>query len=333
MVYWAGITDEYERKYRRAPDWAAEVSFGPVPVSRDFVFLYEQWFMEDIRTTGLGLTRSPEFDAAYAQTLRSVLDRHVPDLGFRGVICFDIETIPLVWGDRTDGPGLYPRTDQGPRHADLWHDWLSANESGLLAGRSVEERERILKRTYDGAVRLWLERTFTEVRRLRPRAELAMYGLPAGSLYGQYTWSEPNRWKAMNDELRWLVDLQDVTVLVMYQTRKVLPRGERSPGLPVITYDDAAAYVTDNVAEARRIAPTKPLLALVCLWYPDTSGAFDGWLDAPALEASLVETKKAGVDALILWHHFKKATSRDDFQRALNAVPLRLLREHWTRDR
>lgn len=329
-IYWTGFTDGNEMKWRNAPDWASEITFRDVPVRTDFVFLYEQEFMEEIRQKGLGHTRRPEFDAEYAATLQTAIDKHVPDIGFRGVICFDIESLPFVWGDRTNGPGISPKTDQGPHHADLWATWTRDTEPGLLNGRTTEEQERVLKRTYEGTARLWITKTFDEVRRLRPRAKLAMYGLPAGSRYVQYTYAEPNRWKKINDDARWLIDLQDVTVLVLYQNRKVRPRGEKAV-FPILTYEEGVAYITDNVAEARRVAPEKPLLALIAFWHPDGKGEFDSWLNGPAMEVSIAETARAGADKLIIWNYFNKAGQSTEFQRVLDERALGLLREHWTR--
>lgn len=328
-VFWAGLTDPAERRFRNAPDWAGQIDFREVRVRTDLVFLYEQHFMEDVRTNGLGRTTRPEFDAEYAESLRIGLDAAAPGRNYDGIIVFDIESVPLIWGNRTDGPGIYPRTDQGPRHADLWYDWIRSTQPSLIEGLSIDDQERVLKRTYEGAIRLWITRTFDEARRQRPRAKFAMYGLPAGSRYGQYTWADPNRWKIINDEAQWLVDLQDVILVVLYHARTILPRGAPTPTLPIISYEQGVAYINDNITEARRIAPGKPVLALISMWYLDSKGDMREWLDAPAIEVSIAETAKAGADSLVIWEYFRRQGQSETFQEYLDASALPLLRQYW----
>jgi len=329
-IYWTGVTDVVKMKWEKAPDWAKQVDFRGVPVRDDFIFIYEEGFVNKIREQGLGYTRHPEFDAEYSATLRRVFDERVPDPAFDGIICFDFEAVPFVWRDNAANAAETAKEGRAPWHSDLWIKWTKEHEPGLLAGRSEVEQERVLKRTYDGAARLWLTKTFEEARRIRPRARFAMYGIPGGSRYFHYAGKDPNVWRQFNDSMQWLTDLQDVTVLVLYQNRKVQQKGD-TPRPPLLTYQEGVDHITENITEARRIAPRKPLLALVGFWSEDGSGGIAAWRNEPVLDMTIAQTAKAGADGLVIWHFFADQKQFDEYQRMLDERAIPLIREYWGR--
>ncbi|MCX5690738.1 MAG: hypothetical protein NTV94_13315 [Planctomycetota bacterium] len=300
-VYWMATSNENDAR-ALGYKWADRVSFGDVPIRRDTVVLYEHWYADDVRSIGLSLTQS---DAAYwtrfEQRMIDVLNQRVPDRAFSGLILIDTEFLPLFWGDRTGGPGLYPISDYGKKPFDDWYTHIRNTNPQLLQNLGTQEMEGALCLSYENAVKLWTQRQYAIVRRERPNAQLCRYGLPAGSRHAQYNNPDPNPWKQQNDRAAWLTQLQDVVLVVLYQDKFTVPQG-RTPANPrEMTAAQARDWIFSNTAEARRTSQGKPVYALAYLRYQEfVTGHESQLLDATALEIMLTLPKQAGCDGMVI---------------------------------
>ena len=301
-AHWMVNTHDREVFHNRRIDWQALVNFGDVPIQRDSICLYEHWFALEVREGGLSVTRQSGFRARYAENIRRLFDLRVPQ-GFAGLVCIDIEFAAMTWGNRTGGPGLYPTQGYGTPLYDDWFRHIQAVRPELIRGKSVEEAERALADSYDAAVRDFFTATIEIMRSLRPDAKFGFYNLPFGTRYGQYAWPAPNLWRDTNDRLRWMVDLADVQFIPLYQNRITLPDGvPASVQRGEVTIAESRAFIDDNVREARRLSPTKPIYVLAMCRYPETAKQrANQWLDALALDSMFRRPRHAGADGVIIW--------------------------------
>jgi hypothetical protein len=327
-LYWMATSNEADSR-RTGVRYHDLLTFGDLPVQRDAVVLYEHWYALDVRTEGLSLTQTdPNYWVTFDETMQRVLDRYVPDVNFSGLLLIDTEFLPLFWGDRTAGPGIYPESDYGRRPFDDWYTHIRNTRPELLANLGTTQTEEVLKSTYEGAVRTWTERQYATVRRLRPQARLCRYGLPAGSRHWQYNTPDPNFHRQQNDSAAWLTALQDVVLVVLYQDKFTVPEGVTPRHNREMTPAQARDWIFSNTREARRTAQGKPVYALAYLRYQEfVTGHESQILDATALDTMLRLPIEAGCDSIVLWDHIDSQNQLIETQNYINSRVLSMLAE------
>jgi hypothetical protein len=300
--HWMVDTNDNERIRGSRTDWAAMFDFGALPVQRNAICLYEHWFSLDVRTTGMSLTQSPNFAARYDATIARMLGERVP-VGFAGMICIDIEFLPKNWGNRTGGPGIYPTQSYATYLYDDWYRYVSQSRPELIRGKSVADAERALSDSYEQVVRDFFTMTVDRMRAHRPDAKFGFYGVPNGSRHGQYARPAPNPWRDTNDRYQWSIDIADVVFVPLYQNRFTIPDGApQAHWWWQMTIAQSKAWINENIAEARRLAPQKPVYALAMCRYPETNEMYaNQWLDDLALDSMFRQPKRAGADGIVIW--------------------------------
>lgn len=319
-VWWMATSSEADARINGF-EWADGVQFADLPVRRDAAVLYEQFYAADVREQGLSLTqRDPQYWERFDQVMAQVLDRHVPNPAFDGLLLIDTEFLCLFWGDRTGGPGIYPVLDYGRRPYDEWYSYIRDQRPELIRGLSSAEAEEVLRTTYESAAREWTERQYATVRRLRPHAKLCRYGLPAGSRHDHYNLPDPNPWKALNDQAAWLTALQDVVLVVLYQDKYTVPAGVRPRHQREMTVLQSRDWINSNTAEARRVAQGKPVYALVYMRYQEFVTNHESQLLEPStLELMLEGPRPQGADGMVIWDHIASRAQFDETQTFVDA--------------
>jgi hypothetical protein len=298
---------------------------------RDMKCLYEHWFAQDVRSLGVSITKEPDYYTRYARTIEQVLNERVPQ-GFDGVVCIDIEFLTKFWGDRTNGPGLYPTINYGKRYYDEWYDYVRTRRPELIQGLSTEESERVLAETFEAAVREWFTFTINKMKELRPGTKFGFYGLPYGCRHGQYARPDPNPERQANDRLNWMVEIADVQFLPLYQNRFTVPDGQRPASWYEMTIAQSRAWISDNITEARRLDANKPVYVLAFCRYPNECvGREDQWLDDLALDSQFRYPKAAGADGIVIWDFISNEREYNTLRTYLNERVLPILNEVATR--
>ncbi|MBX3411066.1 MAG: hypothetical protein KF859_14420, partial [Phycisphaeraceae bacterium] len=320
-VHWMVTTDDVDLRWGAGIDWSARVDFGGVNITRDTLVLYEHWFASDVKAQGFGLTlRDTGYYARYEQSLRTMLDRRVPQ-GFDGYICLDIEFAPKYWGRRTGAPDFYPNFPFYVKYYDEWYDFVRTQRPEWIANKNSEEMEHILASTYEEAVRHWFTYTFARVRQFRPGAKVTNYGMPFGSRHGQYHRPAPNPWRDRNDSLSWYVDLCDALFVPLYQNRFTVAPGQVPSDTHEITVAQSRDWIFSNITEARRISQGKPVYVLAMPRYAGTALRELGhnFLNDLAADHMFLLPKEAGADALVVWDHIRNEQSFNEFQAYMNS--------------
>jgi hypothetical protein len=306
-IHWMTTTDA--NAVRRGRDYSALFDFAGVPVQRDCAVLYEHEFAEEVRSKGFEVLRDPGYVTRLRTQLRAAMDQKVPDRNFRGIICLDIEFMVPWWGERTNGHGLSKKIPHGVRYHDAWAAYMERTQPDLRQ-RTREDQERILKQSYEAAVRDWYELVFQEARRLRPQAQLSGYGLPLGSRHdNDYAGPKAAEFRKGNDDVRWMIDVSDCILLPLYQDKIMNPGIERQVAPRRITVKQGREFIESNIAEARRLARGKRVYVLAMINYPDHVKDFEPDaagrpLNKSNLDAMFKWPHEAGADGLIIWSHF-----------------------------
>jgi len=300
--HWMVDTNDNERLRGSRTDWQAMIDFGALPVQRNAICLYEHWFLLDVRTHGMSITQEAGFNSRYAATITRMLDERVP-AGFAGMVCVDIEFHPKIWGNRTGGPGLHPTMNFATHIFDDWYRYIDTRRPELIRGKSVADAERALADSFEQATRDLYTQTIAIMRARRPDAKFGFYGIPGGARHANYGRPAPNPFRDVNDRLRWLVDLADVQFLPLYQNRFTIPDGAtQTHWWRQMTIAQSKAWINENVAEARRLAPDKPVYVLAMCRYPETLDEYGNqWLDDLALDSMFRQPKRAGADGIVIW--------------------------------
>lgn len=326
-MWWMATSSEADAR-ANGFEWADRLAFADLSIRRDAAVLYEHFYAADVREQGLSLTqRDPDYWERFERVMAEVLDRHVPNPAFNGLLLIDTEFLCLFWGDRTGGPGIYPVLDYGRRPYDEWYSYIRDHRPDLLRGLTTAEAEEVLRSTYESAAREWTERQYSTVRRLRPHAKLCRYGLPAGSRHDHYNLPDPNPWKELNDRASWLTALQDVVLVVLYQDKYTVPAGVRPRHQREMTVAQARDWISSNVAEARRTSQGKPVYALVYMRYQEFVTNHESRLLEPAtLEIMLEGPRPQGVDGMVIWDHIASREQFDETQAYVDAHAVPSLR-------
>ena len=319
-VHWMVTTDDLDLRWGAGIDWSARVDFGGVNIRRDMLVLYEHWFASDVKAQGFGLTLSdPGYYTRYEQTLRTMLDRRVPQ-GFDGYVCLDIEFAPKYWGRRTGGPEIYPVFNFGRKYYDEWYDFVRMHRPEWIANQGSEEMEHTLARTYEEAVQHWFSFTVARCRQFRPGTKWGFYGLPFGARHDQYNRPDPNPWRQRNDSLSWIVDISDCIFMALYQNRFTIPAGQTPSDWSEMTIAQSRDWIISNVREGRRISQGKPVFVLAMPRYVSSARNHGlDYLDNLAADSMFLVPKEAGADGLAIWDHILNETNYNEFQSYMNS--------------
>jgi hypothetical protein len=319
-MYWMASSNEKDAR-EKGFKWADRVTFGDAPVNRNCAVLYEQWYAQDVKDRGLSITQT---DAAYwgrfDAAIRTALDKYAPGADYSGLILLDTEFLPLFWGDRTGGPGIYPVSDYGRKPFDAWFAHIRDHRPEVIRGKNPKASEDALRESYESAVREWHEHQYATARQLRSHARFCRYGLPAGSRHGQYSQGDPNPWKQLNDRAAWLTQLQDVVLVVLYQDKYTVAAGKQPRNSREMTQDQARDWIVSNLAEAKRTAMGKPVYALAYLRYQEfVTGHESKLLEGPALDCMLTLPRQAGASGLVIWDHIDSQSQFQETQSFINS--------------
>jgi hypothetical protein len=330
-IHWMVDTSDLEKRFGTGTDWQAQMPFGDLPMRRDMVCLYEHWFASDVRSIGVSVTKEADYYTRYARTIEHVLNERVPQ-GFEGAVCIDIEFLTKFWGDRTNGPGLYPTINYGKKYYDEWYDYIRIRQPDLIQGLNAEAAERVLAETFEAAVREWFTFTINKMKELRPGTKFGFYGLPYGCRHGQYARPDPNPERQANDRLNWMVEIADVQFLPVYQNRFTVPDGQRPANWHEMTIAQSRAWISDNIDEARRLDANKPVYVLAFSRYPNECiGHENEWLDDLALDSQFRYPKEAGADGIVIWDFISNEREYNELRTYLTDKVFPILNQVATR--
>ncbi|RMH13265.1 MAG: hypothetical protein D6695_04535 [Planctomycetota bacterium] len=290
--------------------WQDEIDFEGAAISRDLIFL-AQFKVGAFPRPGIHvLELEPERWDRHWSKLANDLDRYVPE-DFTGIVVIDYERWRPAW-ERTRNI----RNDQAPYLAEDhdylldWRDAIRETRRDEYYSHSRETRLQYVYDTYDEmSLRFYLE-TLRECKRLRPNAKWTYFNFPKMLYYSPETpdgvigyGDLSHNASRINDKLQALYDEMDVIVPSIYPQKWTVVGNNWVPWLP-LRYQNRTqgneAFISSNVAEARRLANGKPVYPIISLRYymrwPELY-----WLNDLNIRMAITVSRDAGADGLILW--------------------------------
>lgn len=313
-------------------DFAAETTFGDLPVRRDMFVLYEG-------DSGLypyagvqQVESDPDWMRRHFLRLQAWVDRLIPDVNQTGYGVIDYEAWEPCWSLLVNFP-----SNQGPTARDMdfkddWRDYIRQYRPELLQGRPGNMHEGIFERSYNEAAQRFLTATINECKRLRPNLKWGYYLYPPRTYYGMMSANARAEWAAKHrTTLAWLYEVQDAffpDVYALYYTVH-----DRQPNYQI--QEDPAwmfnEYVRWNITQAKELANGKPVIAFVFIRYHENARHYTGqFLNDYNLEKSFTIPKQYGADGVALWDSIGSLERANATQNYINTKVLPVIRANCT---
>lgn len=259
-------------------DYAGQLAWGPA-VSTNAVILYGQFCPypyvsadEAGSVAQLALYRDSGAMAALLDGWADALDTEIPDHGFDGLACFDLENWRFAW------------------------ESCSASGQAAWPGTPAE---------YDDTVRAYMLGSLERCRRLRPHARWCVFDSPYMS-YANYTMTVQRR---NNAAFAWMFagsDAFDVACPSFYTPCALAAGTADNDALFATGYHTATRrnrWLDQVLQEGLRIAGGKPVvpIAYTAVARPDIPAVDQSLLVESDVEAYYAKAKGAGCEGLAWW--------------------------------
>jgi hypothetical protein len=248
----------------------------------------------------------------FLQELRSIVTSWIPDAEYDGLLVLDYEYFSPNWTGHRNTPSTEARDAIDWDNIDDWRETLRDTRPFQLAGMTPAQQEAYFRQEYLATTREFFERTFNEVKQLRPRAKVAFYNQPCQSYW---PYRDPVQAAALrqgdSEESQWFFDMVDVICPSVYPLYESVPDSQ-TPGAHQDRERDFDSYVRANITEALRLAHGKPVYPYVTYQYHPSVGPL-GYLAANPYNAThaIEVARELGCNGVVLWSWFQRQQEYD----------------------
>ncbi len=313
-------------------DWAGQTQFAGLAVRRDMYVMYQSDFGVYPYAGVHQAEADPDWMRRHFLRVQRWIDHMIPDANATGYGAIDYEEWGPCWSLLLNIP-----SNQGPDAHDRdfkddWRDFIRANRSALLNGKTPEQQEVVFATTYDEAAVRFLVATLNEAKRLRPNVKWGYYLYPPRSYYAYQSPQARADWQAKTRSvLQPLYDAQDVFLPDVYALYYTVDGRAPNYAAQEDTLANFEAYLRGNIQEAIDMARGKPVIPWIWIRYHENCRAYyPQFLNDLNLDRFFAIMREMNVQGVAIWDAMRSRAQQAEVQGYVTNRLVPRLRQYCT---
>ncbi|MBS0197407.1 MAG: hypothetical protein JSR77_11680 [Planctomycetes bacterium] len=258
----------------------------------------------------------PAAEQRFRSAIRRAVSSRIVDSAATGYGILDVETWRPAWSLCSNVP-----SSAGPLAADRdfkddWRQFVQDRRPKLLSGILQDQFESVYERSFDASARRIFLLFIEECRRIRPGVRWGFYMYPPRVVPGpDGSMPAPLDASQQEAELGWLYEASDVLFPDVCQLRFTVADPSPDRRLTENSADENEAYIDRNIAEAKKAAAGKSVVAILWPRYPRTNKQYgDRFLNSMNLRQSLEGARAGGAAGVAIWDVLTSQERCDELQ-------------------
>lgn len=318
----------YQQKTGR--DLSQEFDLEGTPFDRHMIMLYEYQCGYFPIAGPHEYLADPAWMPRHLARVKHDMDKWVPDPSYDGLIVIDYERWAPLWDLAYDVPSTEGPLAHDADYKTDWREYIQQTQPQLLAGKTPQQQEDILRELYEDAAKDFYLTTLAKCRELRPNAKWGFWNYPMkvyrwpklqnGYVFGYDDLKHPL--SKVSDRLKWLYDAVDFLNPCIYATYQTVPDNVK-PKEHQNWAKHELAYLRTMIHESLRVAQGKPVYA--CIWYryhvdEQNNPLGTSFLTAQQMEWQLRVPFEEGAAGVMLWGALYTPEEKDKVQAYFNST-------------